>query len=109
MPFDAGALRHEVTFQTVARVPNGEGGTQETWSDLTTVRMERRGFTGSEVIKAAKIDPNKTYRFWGRYISTVTEDCRIIHNSTIFDILHIAPGNKNRYMEVIAKDTGRAA
>lgn len=30
-------LRHRITFQTLERTPDGQGGFQETWSDFETV------------------------------------------------------------------------
>ena len=105
----AGRLRHIVTVQKMVRVPDGMGQFTETWSDVGTIRAELRGLTGSELVKAGRLDANKTYRLWVRDNPTLDEGKRLIWGHRILNILHVAPDNKRRQMEILAEDTGQTA
>jgi len=105
-----GQYRHVVRFETPGPpVPDGEGGTVESWTDLppawnvdirpATVRdLERRA--------AGTIVASATHIVRGRYRDDVTIDDRIVFDGRFFRIAGIAnPEERDRELFLFAVET----
>lgn len=104
-----GDYRHVVQFQTPTVVPDGDGGTVETWTDLpflwhvaiqpATVRDLERNTAGTIVATA-------THIVRGRYRSDVKVDCRMLFDGREFRITGVAsPKELKRELWLFAIET----
>lgn len=104
-----GEYRHVVTFQSLVKGPDGDGGIIETWTDLlprwhvaihpATVRDLERLAAGTTVATA-------THIIRGRYRSDVKVDARMLFDGRTFRIMGLAsPKEKKRELWLFAVET----
>lgn len=88
-----GAYRHVVTFQTATVVPDGGGGTIETWADLAppwAVDIRPANVRDLERRTAGTIVATATHVVTGRYRPDVTIAGRLIFDGRVFRIAGVS-------------------
>lgn len=88
-----GAFRHVGMFQSVASVPDGDGGVTEVWTDLPPAwPIDIRPATVRDLEKrtAGTITATATHVIHGRYRADLTVLCRLVFDGRLFQITGIA-------------------
>lgn len=87
-----GSLRHVVMFQSVALVPDGDGGVVETWTDIPpawAVRIQPANVRDLERQTAGTTVATATHVVHGRYRADVNVEGRMKFGDRIFRIMGI--------------------
>ncbi len=81
-----GALRHRVTLQSGARVPDAGGGAEIVWTDIATLWASLKGIAGNERDAADRLDARAKYRLRLRHREDVKPGMRFVAGSRIYTI-----------------------
>lgn len=104
-----GQYRHVVMFQTPTTVPDGDGGTTETWADLTPpwhVDLQPASVRDLERRTAGTIVASATHVIIGRYRADVGIDDRMLFEGRTFRISGVKNvEERNITMELFAVET----
>lgn len=104
MTYRAGELDQRITFQERQSVPDGLGGSTDTWvnvSTLPTVWAHVRAKTGREVTQYDRVNAETGYLFVIRYRGDILEKYRILWDGEPFNIASISkPKSRSLYMEI---------
>jgi SPP1 family predicted phage head-tail adaptor len=82
----AGSLPHRLVIESKTEAPDDLNEPVETWSTLTTVWGRVNPMKAAEGYEAAQNVARVTHEITIRYLSTVTENMRIVHDSRNFYI-----------------------
>lgn len=87
----AGKLRHRIAIQTPTTPSTAYGkGIEATWATVDTRWGQIRPLSGRELRSGAVIQPEETVEITLRYYEGLTTDgYRLVHGSTIYDILSV--------------------
>jgi SPP1 family predicted phage head-tail adaptor len=103
-PTRIGALRHRVTFQTLTRTPDGQGGYTSSWADMSTnptVWGEVVPKSTPERFFSQAIQYQRTHQVTIRYRSDLTQEMRMLFDSRIFQIKGIRKPDERRFFLII--------
>lgn len=82
----AGSLPHRLIIQSKSEAPDALNESVDTWSTLTTVWGRVNPMAAAEGYEAQQNAARITHEITIRYLSTVTENMRIVHDSRNFYI-----------------------
>ena len=95
-----GALRHRLSLQREARTADGGGGFARTWSTYATVWGEVRPLSGTERLRAERLENPVTYRVRIRHRDDVDAADRILSGVRAFRIVSLRnPDERGRFIE----------
>lgn len=102
----AGKLDTPVTFQSVTVGVDGMGSPTETWANMTgtPTKAEYIAMRGGERIEAMKLSEKEQFKLRIRRTATITRDCRVVINSTNYDIIDIEDGKRGQYMVLFCRE-----
>lgn len=104
MNYRAGELDQRITFQERSKVPDGLGGSVDTWVDITTLSSiwaHVRPKSGREVTEYDRVNAETNYVFAMRYRGDLLESYRIMWDGEPFNIKAIPkPKSRALYMEI---------
>lgn len=96
-------LRHRLTLQQEVQTPDGAGGSNKSWADVTDLWAEIIPITGSgikgggkEIVFGDQVEANISHRILLRYRDGVTPDMRLVFESRIFNIRYVVDVNEMR-------------
>lgn len=106
----AARLSDRITLQVKTVTKTASGDVTESWGTLATVWAERRDARGTEDYLGQALLAQVDAVFLIRAIEGVTPAGRLVHGSTVFDIVRVSRvGNKLRFLELFAKTGVRDA
>jgi SPP1 family predicted phage head-tail adaptor len=94
-----GRMRHKVTIQRPAQIPDNGGGYQDGWAAVATVWAEVTPLRGREFFQAQQTQTEITHKVRIRY-RNVTNDSRLIFDKRVLNIKG-TPINVNERNEVL--------
>ena len=104
MTYRTGELDQRITFQERQSVPDGMGGSADTWVNLTsipTVWAHVRAKGGREVTQYDRVNAEASYLFVIRNRSDILESYRILWDGEPFNIITTKkPKGRSFYMEI---------
>lgn len=104
MTYRAGELDQRITFQERQSVPDGFGGSIDTWVDiasLSSVWAHVRPLSGREVTEYDRVNAETKYLFVIRNRSDLLEKYRILWDGEPFNISTIKkPKSRALYIEI---------
>ena len=101
----AGDLNKRITLQLSARVSNGAGGFNLTWSDHATVWAALWPVSANEQVKAMQPTMTITHRVRIWYRSKFSPTWRLKYGNRHFNIISIInPGEKNEVLDLLVKE-----
>lgn len=100
-----GDLKHRVTLQYPAKVPDGMGGSTVTWTDAATVWAAIWPVSASETIQVNQASMTITHRIRIRYRSVLKASWRISWANRYFNIVSIIdPNMAHRWLDILCKE-----
>lgn len=88
----AGKLRHRVKLQAFTTTVDPDTGYRDkAWTDVATLWAEVAPLSGREFLAAAATQSKVTARITIRHRAGVTNNHRILHGSTIYNIEAVLP------------------
>lgn len=100
----AGRLRHQVILQSRSTTPNDYNEPVVSWSAVGTYRAAIEPVTGRERFASAERVAEGQVRIIMRYVGAITEENRIVHGSTVYDIKAVVNKNEiDREYELICQ------
>lgn len=93
---DAGKLNRRVKIQQLAAGQDALGQPVQTWSDLATVWANIKFNSGSETIKATAESSTAKASIRVRYRADITAGMRVLHGTTVFNIVAVLPDEQSR-------------
>lgn len=101
-------LRHTVSLQSQSTSLDAYGSNTGTWSDYATnVRAGIEPISGTESLKAGQNAAQKMVRIVIRYRSDVTDQHRVLHGATIYQIVSVADRDTaHRWLELMCTEGG---
>ena len=96
-------LDKRVEIQTFTVAKNGKGEDIRTWTKLSDVWANVIYKGGAEPYEADQKVGLGVVIFTIRYLSTVTQKCRIIWGSDTYDILSIDGDKRTRYLNLMCE------
>jgi SPP1 family predicted phage head-tail adaptor len=94
-----GALRERLALQAPARVDDGGGGADVTWSTIAEVWGAVRPVTGEERLRADAVSGRVTHRVWIRHRDDVVPAMRFTLGARILDIVAVLDaGRRDRLL-----------
>lgn len=91
----AGRLRNQVTIQTPTETRSGTSGqVVKSWATLATVWAGIEPLSGRELAQAGAEQSVSDFRIVLRYLSTVTNKCRVVFGSRVFEIQSVINRNE---------------
>jgi SPP1 family predicted phage head-tail adaptor len=99
-------LRQRITFQSLARTTDGQGGWTETWTDFKTVWAQVTPSSGKERYFAQRIEENITHKITIRWMEGLTAEMRINFEGRIFQIHSIRRENEERWFLILDAEEG---
>jgi len=104
MTYRAGELDQRITFQERQSVPDGMGGSTDTWVNIPTlssVWAHMRPKSGREVTQYDRVNAETSYLCVIRYRSDILEKYRILWDGESFNIRTILkPKSRALYLEM---------
>lgn len=103
-PTRIGALRHRVTFQTLTRTADTQGGYTSSWADMVvnpTVWGEVTPAKTYERFFSQQIQYQRTHQVIIRYRDDLTQEMRMLFDSRIFQIKSIRKPDERKYFLII--------
>ena len=102
--YTPGELDQRVTFQTLSRTPDGQGGSAEAWADIGTVWAHVRPRSGKEVEKFDRVNADVFYLMVVRYRSDLVAADRAVWQGVSYNIRSINDaGGRKLYLEMDAQ------
>jgi SPP1 family predicted phage head-tail adaptor len=99
----AGDLRHKITFQAPTNSPDGCGGGDLTWSDVTTAWAKIAPVSAGEKFMASKLEEDVSHKITIRYNASVTSVQRIKFGTRTFKIVGVLnPEERNEWLQIFA-------
>lgn len=101
----AGRLRHRITIQSATEAQDSHGQAIDTWATYLTAWAEIAPLSGRELFAAQETHSEISTRIRLRYREGVTAKMRVLHGSTVYNIL--APLNietKDRELQLMCSD-----
>lgn len=100
------ALKHKVTVEQVAEVPNSYGEPIHLWTDYATRHASFRPIRGREYFRAKQVQEEEPVRFKMRYLDGLTQKMRIVYDSNYYNINSIInPEGSDREMIIEASES----
>ena len=76
-----------MTIEEMARVPDGAGGADVTWSSVAEVSAALWSRSAAEVVEQDRVSGRATHDIWVRYRNDIKPDMRFRLGARIFHIL----------------------
>lgn len=104
-----GQLRHKITFQTVTRQSDGQGGWDETWNDYITVwahfKTQENVTQSKEPIVGKEKVTQTSYKVTIRYREDLKADMQIKWGERILSIRNILDlDNTRQFLQLFCDD-----
>lgn len=104
---DPGALRTELSLQTVATSADGLGGFTENWTEFATVFGHVEPLTAESRYGAGQTLETVTHRITLRHRADVSSGMRFSRQDRIFEIVTVHdPDESERYLVCRAQEMG---
>lgn len=101
--FNAGELRHKISFLKKALIDTAKGGSKEDWPVYVTCRAAIENLNSREYFEARAVNAENNVKFIIRYKSGLTTDMKLIYNSQEYNITDINDvGDLHRWMIIMA-------
>lgn len=100
MTIRAGQLRRRVTIQQPTRT-NTDGRISKTWANVATVWAQFTDTRGREFMAARQVNSQLTHIIRIRYRSDVKPTWRVLHGSTILNIVSATDPNQRRVETIL--------
>lgn len=98
-------LRHRITFQSLTRTPDDQGGYTSAWTDFATVWAKIDPSSGDERVFAQKIEPNYDHKIYIRNLTGLSTSMRVSFDGRFFQIHSIARKEERRWwIEIKVKE-----
>lgn len=97
----AGKLRNTINIQRFIANITDAGGCDGNWETYATIRAYMQALSGSERLKAMRLESKTTHKFSIRYRDDITAANRIEYFGRIFNILYVLNlEEKNMWLEI---------
>ena len=101
----AGSLRHRVELQKATYAQDGVGEPIETWATYAKRWAAVEPLSGRELLQAQQVNSEATIRVRLRFVSGVTQQQRLLHNSRTLEIVSVIdPQERNAELELLCKE-----
>lgn len=98
-------MRHPVQIHTPTETRSASGEPTPTFARAEDVWASVEPLRGQELFLAQQVDAATTIRVRMRYTSTLTTQCRIVHEGRILEVLTILDGeDRNVDLEVMCRE-----
>lgn len=91
-----GELRHRLVLEEVARVDDGAGGADETWSTVEELWAGIRPISGQEREVSDQLAGRVTHEIWVRYRAGVKPEMRFRAGGRVFEIRAVIDTSERR-------------
>lgn len=102
-------LRHRITFQSLTRTPDDQGGYTAAWVDFSTVWAKIAPASGLEVVHAQQLEQNYDHEIIIRNLVGINSSMRVSFDGRIFQIRSIAREDERRWWMKIKVKEGVAS
>lgn len=79
-------LRHRITFQSMSKTPDGQGGFENAWVNVTTVWAKITPVSSREPYKHDQLRPEVTHRITIRWMDGLDASMQILFDGRVFQI-----------------------
>jgi SPP1 family predicted phage head-tail adaptor len=97
-------MRTRVTFQVATRASDNQGGSTETWANLSTAPVVwgyLAAVSSRERLYAQQIQYQRSHILVIRYRSDITTDMRFTYNNRTFQVKGIRNPEERKYFSII--------
>ncbi len=98
----SGRMDRKITIQQLTTTYNDYGEPVESWSDLATVWTEVKQQSAREMWEAGKVSETEMM-FRIRYRSGIDSTCRVVYDSTNYDITGVREIGRKNGLEIQAR------
>lgn len=103
----AGKLRHRITIEQSAEVPDSTGVITQIWITFASVWADVVSLSAKEIELAHQLTPEVTYQIETRFIKGVRTDMRIIYGRRIFSIEAVIDvDERHKELRLLCKEVG---
>lgn len=99
-------LRHRITFQSLVRTPDGQGGFTESWVNFASVWAKIEPSSARERYFSQQIQPTITHKLTIRWLEGLKTEMRISYLDRIFQIHGIRREDERRFFMMIDAEEG---
>jgi SPP1 family predicted phage head-tail adaptor len=94
-------LKNRILFQSLNRSPDGQGGFEESWTDVAEVWAGIKAGSAGEVYQSQQIRPNLNHTITIRKLDGLNTSMRIKYKDRFFQIKGMQPVEDNPwFMEI---------
>lgn len=103
--FTIGKLRSRITFETLSRSDDDQGGFTETWTELVTVWAHVRPVSSRERFFSDQIQYQRSHEVVIRHRDDITQEMRFTFDSRTFQIKGVrSPDEKGFWLVIDAEE-----
>jgi len=103
----ASHLRRKIQIQERLRVPDGVGGSYDSWSTVKTAWAKIEPLSSRETLFGMQLQLNVTHRITIRYTTGFDADYRILYGTRTFNIVGIRnPEERNKWLILDCEEGG---
>jgi SPP1 family predicted phage head-tail adaptor len=99
-----GALRERLALQAPARIGDGGGGADVTWSTIAEVWAAVRPVTGEERLRADAVSGRVTHQVWIRHRADVVPAMRFTLGARILDIVAVLDAGRRDHLLCLCEE-----
>lgn len=100
-----GDLRHRLVLEQVARVDDGSGGADETWTTVEELWAAVRPVNGLEREAADQLAGRVTHEIWVRYRAGVKPEMRFRQGGRVFEVRAVIDAaERRRFLKCLAEE-----
>ena len=96
-----GDLRHRITFQTLSRTPDGQGGFVESWSDLVTVWARVKPVSSREKLYGQRLIYQRSHEVIIRHREDVNQEMRFLYDGRTFQVKGARAPDERRFFLIV--------
>lgn len=96
-----GDLRHRVTFQTLSRVSDNQGGFTESWSNLAEVWAFIKPVSSKERLFGQRLQYQRSHEVIIRFRNDITQEMRFLFDNRIFQIKGTRASDERKFFLTI--------
>ena len=99
----SGQMRHRVTIESLAKTPDGAGGSTLAWSTVATVWAKVTPVSGGERYQSMRVEADVSHTIITRYRSDIAPDDRVSFDGRTMQIKSVINiEERGRYLEIKA-------
>lgn len=102
----AGDLDRRITIQQLTLIPDGGGGSTESWTDLATVSAKVTQQSGREFLQASAVRTERAVLFTIRYRADLTTGNRVVYDGIDHDIREVRELGRQAGLELHTESIG---